>query len=74
MSAVLRYFKLGRESSATAIRHVCQVGLLCGGMDRAAYNNTNLIRHKLKNKYPAQYSEFSVKHHRRENELAPQNS
>lgn len=59
MSAVWRYFKLDSEGSATATCNVCKLGISRGGKDRAAFNTTNMIRH-LKNKHPAQYSEFAV--------------
>ena len=58
MSAVWTYFRLDNEGSATDTC-VCKIGILRGGKERAAFNTTNMICH-LKNKHPAQYSEFSA--------------
>uniref|UniRef100_A0A1A8MBN7 Zinc finger, BED domain containing 4 n=2 Tax=Nothobranchius pienaari TaxID=704102 RepID=A0A1A8MBN7_9TELE len=59
MSAVWNHFKLETEGCPTATCNICKLSVSRGGKDRAAFNTTNLIRH-LKNKHPAQYSEFTA--------------
>lgn len=58
MSAVWNYFGVNEENNAVANCKICQMGISRGGKDKAAFNTTNLIRH-LKNKHPAQYTEFT---------------
>ncbi len=38
---------------------MCKLGISRGGKDKSVFHTTNMIRH-VKNKHPAQYSEFTA--------------
>ncbi|XP_061735327.1 uncharacterized protein LOC133538062 isoform X2 [Nerophis ophidion] len=57
MSAVWMYFSLENENSPLAICNVCKMTVPRGGICRASFNTTNLIRH-LKMRHETEYGVF----------------